>query len=177
MADSVKSPVVLFPDAGPLITLAHAEALDLLLKPGWPVQVVDMVLHEVTRNATPTSERLGRWVADSPISVVTTRTFQHYFTALAGNEINPRKTNLGELATQETMSGLALEAPATKGVFLFEDHKIASASFLLPENCRKFSTRAWLLFLEREGWIDSAAEVERAAIANGRAFSQLKFPQ
>ena len=76
MADSVKSPVVLFPDAGPLVTLAYAEALDPLLMPGWPVQVVDMVLHEVTRNATPTSERLGRWVADSSISVVTTRTFQ-----------------------------------------------------------------------------------------------------
>ena len=74
------------------------------------------------------------------------------------------------------MSGLALESPATNGVFLFEDHKVASASFLLPENCRKISTRAWLLFLEREGWIDSAAEVERAAIVNGWRFSPLRFP-
>jgi hypothetical protein len=47
-------PVVL-PDAGPLITPAYADALDLLLTPGWPVLLVDMVLHEVTRNATPTS--------------------------------------------------------------------------------------------------------------------------
>ena len=51
--------VVLLPDAGPLITLAYADALDLLFKPGWPIVLVDMVLHEVTRNQTPTSEKLA----------------------------------------------------------------------------------------------------------------------
>ena len=50
------------------------------------------------------------------------------------------------------------------------------ASFLLPENCRKVSTRAWLLFLEGKGWIESATAVERAAISNGRRFSRLRFP-
>jgi len=35
---------VLIPDAGPWITLAYADGLDLLLKPGWPVAMVDMVL-------------------------------------------------------------------------------------------------------------------------------------
>jgi hypothetical protein len=74
------------------------------------------------------------------------------------------------------MNALALAAPGTTGVFLFEDHKIARASFLLPDNCRKVSTRAWLLFLEGKGWINSAAEIERAAIANGRSFSRLRFP-
>ena len=49
------APTLLLPDAGPLITLAYAQALDLLFKPGWPVQIVDMVLQEVTRNRTPTS--------------------------------------------------------------------------------------------------------------------------
>jgi hypothetical protein len=61
-------------------------------------------------------------------------------------------------------------------VFLFEDHKIARAGFLLPDNCRKVSTRAWLLFLAAKGWIDSAAAIGRAAIANGRSFSRLRFP-
>ena len=35
--------VILLPDAGPLITFAYADALDLLFKPGWSVQLVDMV--------------------------------------------------------------------------------------------------------------------------------------
>lgn len=168
--------IVLLPDAGPLITLAYADALDFLLKPGWPVRVVDMVLHEVTRNATPSSEKIGQWVADQSIPVLTTRTFQHYLAAQAEGGNKPRKANLGEIAVQETMNELALVTPAATGVFLFEDHKIARASFLLPDNCRKVSTRAWLLFLERKGWIDSAAEIERTAITNGRHFSRLRFP-
>jgi hypothetical protein len=168
--------VILLPDAGPLITLAYADALDLLLKPGWPVQVVDMVLHEVTRNATPTSEKIGQWMADLFIPVRTTRTFQHYRASQTGGEAKPRKSNLGEVAVQEAMNELALATPATTGVFLFEDHKIARASFMLPDNCRKISTRAWLLFLEGKGWLDSAAEVERTPIASGRDFSRLRFP-
>jgi hypothetical protein len=55
-------------------------------------------------------------------------------------------------------------------------HKIARASFLVPENCRKVSTRAFLLFLEQKGWLEPAAEVERKAMQAGRAFSSLRFP-
>ena len=162
--------VVLLPDAGPLITLAYADALDLLETPGWPIKVVDMVLHEVTRNVTPTSEKIGGWVADRSIPIITTRTYQYYRTVREAGAGNPRKANLGELAIQEAMNEQALVTPDTVGVFLFEDHKIARASFLLPENCRKISTRAWLLFLEGKGWIESASEIERKAIANGRDF-------
>jgi hypothetical protein len=50
-----QTPIVILPDAGPLITLAYAEGLDVLLEPGWPVQIVGMVLHELTRNQTPTN--------------------------------------------------------------------------------------------------------------------------
>lgn len=174
------APVILLPDAGPLITLAYADALDVLLKPGWPIVLVDMVLHEVTRSQTPTSEKLAQWVAASKVSVRTTRTFQHHQRTLAANPAAARTSNLGELAIQETMNDLALNdftlgQPQT-GVFLFEDHKIARASFLVPDNCRKISTRAFLLFLEQKGWLASAAEVERQAIQAGRNFSRLRFP-
>lgn len=175
MTKAAKASVLLLPDAGLLITLAYADALDLLLKPGWPVKIVDMVLHEVTRNATPTSEKIRRWVAEHSILVLSTRVFQWYQAAQSNGEA-PRKSNLGELAIQETMTDLAFTAPATTGVFLFEDHKIVRASFLLPNNCRKISTRAWLFFLEGKRLIDSAADIERAAIANGRSFSRLRFP-
>ena len=173
--------VALFPDAGPLITLAYADALDLLFKPGWPIVLVDMVLHEVTRNQTPTSEKLAQWAAAGQVSVRATRTFQQHRQTLAANPTAARTANLGELAIQETMNDFALEAfkpgqPQQTGVFLFEDHKIARASFLLPDNCRKISTRAYLLFLEQQGWLESAADIERRAIQAGRSFSKLRFP-
>ncbi|OYW39971.1 MAG: hypothetical protein B7Z35_02700 [Hydrogenophilales bacterium 12-61-10] len=171
---------VLLPDAGPLITMAYADALDLLFKPGWPIVLVDMVLHELTRSPTPTSEKLAQWIAAhaaaSKLSIRTTRTFQHHQQTLAANPAAARTAHLGELAIQETMNDFTLDQPQKTGVFLFEDHKIARASFLLPDNCRKVSTRAFLLFLEQQGWLESAAEIERRAILAGRNFSRLRFP-
>ena len=168
--------VVLLPDAGPLITLAYADSLDLLFKPGWSVALVDMVLHEVTRSQTPTSEKLARWVETHKLPVPPTKISQHYQQNLSANVVAPRKSNLGELAIQEAMNDFALESPPKTGVFLFEDHKIARASFLVPDNCRKVSTRAFLQFLEQKGWLASAIEIERKAIQAGRAFSSLRFP-
>ena len=164
--------IVLMPDAGPLITLAYADALDLLLAPGWAVALPDMVVAELTRQQTPTSRKLAQWLHSRQVATIATRTFEHYLQAAPAQ----RKTNLGELAIQEIMNELALAEPPRIGVFLFEDHKIARASFLLPSNCRKVSTRAFLTFLEEKGLLASAAEIERRAILAGRAFSQLRFP-
>jgi hypothetical protein len=74
------------------------------------------------------------------------------------------------------MDALALSDTPPVCVFLFEDHKIARPSFLLPEKCQKVSTRSFLIFLEQKGWLESAAAIERSANRNGRHFSQLRFP-
>lgn len=177
-----ENPVVpiLMPDAGPLITLAYAERLDLLLRPGWPVHVVDMVLHEVTRHQTPTSRTISAFVAAQGLTVISTDVWRrhegHLSAAAAGDVPMPRKAGLGELAAQEYMNRLAQEDPVRPAVFLFEDHKIARASFHLPKRSLRISTRAFLLFLEQKGWIASTVEVERRAIQAGRRFSQLRFP-
>jgi hypothetical protein len=167
--------IALLPDAGPLITLAYADALDVLRKPGWAVMLVDMVLHEVTRNQTPTSGKITSWVAATQTAILPTKTFAHFQQASTGVAA-ARKNNLGELAIQETMSDFALMTPPKRGVFLFEDHKIARATFMLPDTCQKVSTRAFLIFLEQKGLIRSAAEIERRAVQAGRAFSVLRFP-
>lgn len=159
--------VTVLPDAGPLITLAYADALDLLSKPGWQVALVDMVLEEVTRNATPTSERIASWVRSNKLAVLPTKVFDRYKQA-AVDAVPIRKSGLGELAIQETMNEFALHHPPQTGVFLFEDHKISRAGFLLPDCCRKVSTRAFLLFLEQEKLIPSSVEIERRGIAAGR---------
>ena len=169
-------PIFLLPDAGPLITLAYADALDVLFKPAWPLHIVDMVLHEVTRNQTPTSEAIGAWVKANKLPVLPTKTLKHFQQVQTAGTTAPRKSNLGELAIQEAMNDFALIDPPPTGVFLFEDHRIARTSFLLPDNCRKVSTRAFLIFLEQKGWLESAAELERKAIFNGRNFSRLRFP-
>lgn len=168
--------IALLPDAGPLITLAYADALDVLSKPGWSVELVDMVLHEVTRNQTPTGVRIDAWARENKLPILSTKTYQYHQQRVSSGESLQKKSNLGELAIQEAMNDFALTSPPRTGVFLFEDHKIARASFLLPDNCRKVTTRAFLVFLEQRGWLESAAEIERRAILNGRNFSRLHFP-
>ena len=110
------------------------------------------------------------------MSIRATQLFRQYQVTLAEAAAPPTKANLGDFAIQEAMNPFALQLPPRTGVFLFEDHKIARAGFLLPENARKVSTRAFLQFLEQRGWLDSAAEIERRAILNGRNFSRLRFP-
>lgn len=76
-------------------------------------------------------------------------------------------------------------SPLTTGVFLVEDHRIASASFLLPDNCRKVSTRAFLSFLEEtraihRHWPMSAALSKTVGIFLACVSHQtdvLRFPQ
>lgn len=170
---------ILVPDAGPLITLAYADRLDCLLQPGWPVRIVDMVRHEVTRNRTPTSQAIADFIAAKALPVIATEVWRRYrqqLEQILPDDSPPRKTGLGELAIQEYMLRLGLDEPELSAVFLFEDHKIARASFHLPEGVRRVSTRAFLIFLEEQGWIDSAAAIEQSAIRNGRRFSQLRFP-
>ncbi|MDQ5959709.1 MAG: hypothetical protein QG592_789, partial [Pseudomonadota bacterium] len=110
--------IVLLPDAGPLITLAYADALDLLFKPGWSVALVDMVLHEVTRNQTPTSEKLALWAEDQKLPLLPTRIGRMYQQQLSADTVVQRKSNLGELAIQEAMNDFALERSPKTGVFL-----------------------------------------------------------
>ena len=64
--------IVLLPDAGPLITLGYADALDLLFKPGWSLAMVDMMLEEITCNQTPTSRKLAEWAKANEIPVLHT---------------------------------------------------------------------------------------------------------
>ncbi len=167
------SDIALLPDAGPLITLAYADALDVLTLPGWQVRVVDMVQHEVTRNQTPTSKKLAKFLSRKSVQIVSTQTFRIHAQAVGQPA---RKANLGELAIQEAINQMALAQPPQRAVLLFEDHRIASANFYLPDDCLKISTRAFLIFLQDKGWIDSATDIERRAVLAGRQFSQLRFP-
>ncbi len=193
-----KKTITLYPDAGPLITLAYADALDLLFVPGWQLVLVDMIYAEVTRSQTPSSQKICRWAqagfakaaladmadksrrsgdtADKSINSFSTRVHAQYAQNLALADAAPRaKNNLGEFAIQEAMNECALQDATQTSVFLFEDHKIARASFLLPNNARKVSTRAFLKFLEALGRIESAAAIEQRAVSAGRAFSQIHF--
>ncbi len=128
----------------------------------------DMVLEELTRSHTPTSQQIGAWVKDQCIP--------GWSTEVCRRAAGRRQRNLGEMAIQETMQAFVMEDPPGRGGFLFKDHKIARATFLLPPGCLKVTTGAFLLFLERGGWLESVVPIERRAIEAGRQFWRQRFP-
>lgn len=86
---------ILIPVAGLWITLAYADSQDLLLKPGWPLAIVDMVLEQFSRSQTPTSQQIAAWVTEQRIPVLPTEVFHR--------ATGRRQRHLGEMAIQEAI--------------------------------------------------------------------------
>lgn len=132
-----------------------------------------MVLHELTRTQTPTSEAIATWVLSNGFVIETTETYKHY--KINDADAERKQRNLGELAAQELMLELSRRMPSTKLIFLFEDAKVAKAGFVLPDQCSKVTTRAFLRYLEQRGLISSSVAIERAANQAGRQFSAMNI--
>lgn len=163
---------IIVTDASPLITLAVADALDVLLTPGLMVVVPDMVRFEVTRHADkPGSQKLLEWIRDNEgglVSVRSTEVFEEYEKLLSIDATTKSKSR-GEQAASEILErelGRGLEA----AILLFEDGDIKKTNFLirLPSNVIVLSTSSFLDGLERSCLIDSADSILSVAIQNAR---------
>lgn len=107
----IGKPDIVVPDAAPLIHLASADQLHLLHEVGAAAVVVDMVAHEITRDASkPGAAILAAWLADGcapgsnrPVRVEETETGRLYATVL---ETKPdyRLRNGGETAIVERLA-------------------------------------------------------------------------
>lgn len=161
------------PGAGPLITLAYADRLDLLLALEVEVVAVDMVKLELTRHLTPTSEKILAFFEDNDIRIIETEIGKE---AVAQGSAF-KKRHAGERAIQDFLFEFYDESEQQEqpryALLLFEEHKIASTSFVLPENVYVISTMALLRKLEEMLIIPSAIKIRDAAVKAGRNFSQL----
>ena len=164
---------LVIPDAGPLITLAYAGRLDLLLAMHIKVIIIDMVKIELTRHKTETSALILQFIVDNNIEIKTTD--------IGTNAIKQgesfKKAHAGERAIQDFLfdfydENMNLPGAQKVALLLFEDHKIAGTAFILPDNVYAISTKAFLNRLETLKIIDSAQEVINAAFLAGRHFSQ-----
>lgn len=160
---------LIVPDAGPLITLAYADHLDLLLAMSIKVAIIDMVMIELTRHKTETSALILDFIKINNIEIKTT----DIGTKAINEGDNFKKTHAGERAIQDFLFDFYDENNGQKvALLLFEDHKIAGTAFVLPDNVYTISTRAFLNRLETLKIIDSAQDVVNAAFLAGRSFSQ-----
>ena len=165
----MKSFSLIVTDSGPLITLAVARSLDVLLLPGLPMIVPDMVRFEVIRDLSkPGAEEVAQWIRENEgpaLRVASTEVFEEY-QVLAQARPATKAANRGEQAAAEVLSK-ELEAKDHGAVLLFEDSGIRKQNFLvrLPDEVVVTSTSEFLFGLESAGLISSALEILRRATA------------
>jgi predicted nucleic acid-binding protein len=66
---------IIVTDTGPLITLAVADSLDVLLLPDLPVIIPDMVRHEVIQDLSkPGAALVAEWIRNNPHKITVAAT-------------------------------------------------------------------------------------------------------
>lgn len=158
-------------DAGPLITLAMADALDTLLLLNVPVIVPDMVEYEVVSHADkPGAREVMSWLAlhRDRVEIGATEVFDEFLALLA---LRPglRSRGRGEQAAGEILARELLNK-VDVAILLFEDSALRKTNFLqrMPDNVLLMSTSTFLRGLERRGLLgDADAILQRAVAARG----------
>lgn len=171
---------LILPDSGPLISLAHADRLDLLEVFDRPILVPDVVKLEcLKRPSAPDFEALQRWFRQSGnrISILEMPMRAAYEAALERERAGERRatSGFGDATLAYVLRRLDdYAAPDAVPLVILEDE---SAARLLSRYGRAhiLSTRAWLVSLERAGAIASAQGVIDAIARGGRSLSELQM--
>jgi predicted nucleic acid-binding protein len=164
----MKKIVLIVTDASPLITLAVAGELDVLLLPRLRVIVPDMVQFEVVRHADkPGARETMSWIKEHEGKDLVIGKTQEYedFKILYKHNPNTRTRNRGEQAAAEILVA-ELKNDLEAAILLFEDSDIKKANFLvrLPDNVLVMSTSTYLDGLQRAELIASADNILKRAI-------------
>ncbi len=174
---------ILIPDTGPLISLALAGELELLLAVSDDVRIVitDMVQWEATHRARdkPDAVEIAQFLEKNSgrIEVFATTVGQLALSDLkrradAGEPATLSK-DLGELSISNAIISMRRANPGEPTLVLVEDDWFA-AHTLNDGNVHLLSTASWLDGLEEIGVIASAADV-RARILRGRPYFRADY--
>ena len=173
---TVKRPIrIVLPDAGPLISLALGNALDLLLLAADDVRLVvtDVVEFEATHRSDQYADAViirkflrehAQRVEVLPTTIGTLALGDLRRRALAGEQVRLSK-DLGELSITNFVISLRTVNPGDPMLVIIEDDWFSANSFSVPGNVHLLSTSAWLDGLEALGQIPSAAAVRAQILA------------
>ena len=163
-------------DASPLITLALADALDLLLCPGVTVQVPDAVFVEATRIRTAGgAATLVQWLKmhEEQVRIVPTEIGIDQQRRL--EEARPIR-GLGELAAIEVLDDFLEREPDAEALLLFEDTDLTRRRALLDERVGLLTTGDFLRELEAARLIQSSDQILQRATLAGRNLDRQRDP-
>lgn len=163
----IHKPDIVVADTSPLIHLAQAGALHLLHDVGGAVVVVDMVMHEATRDLSkPDAAVLKAWMEDGmkpgsnrPIRYRRTETGRVFETALKV-DADYRMKDGGETAIVQWLVE-TVDATELQTIVIYENGKVPNwiANRNMDADIDVMTTRAFLELAERNDVIPSAAAV------------------
>ena len=171
---------MVIPDSGPLISLGHADRLDLLLLLDLPIYLIDQVAFEATHsqhheNAT----RIGAFIGGNPDRVRIVTTFVGAAAAAARKrKPRTRQRGLGEAAIAEFYSKIdEFIDPDAPVLVLFEDSDVWRITALVRGNVHLLSTWGLLKGMEEVGLIGSAEAIWETNIHAGREPAKIATDQ
>ncbi len=168
---------VVLPDSGPLISLACADALHLLLSfhEGVRIVLTDVVEFEAThrRDDLPDAQAIRQFIERhrDRIEVMPTTVGSLVLADLRRQQLEGRSASLpkdmGELSITSFIISMRTANPGEPTLVILEDDWFESTAYAMPGNVHLLSTSAWLDGLEVMKVIASAAQV-RASIQAAR---------
>ncbi len=160
----IERPDIIVPDSGPLIHLAHAEALHLLHQVGRRVVVTDMVAYEATADRSkPRAQDIKDWLdagqapgSNAPVSVETTDVGRAFFTALKADPDFKWK-GAGEQSIVNWLNE-RVDATDTAMIVVYENGKVPRmiGGVDIDVDIDVLTTRAFLELAERNEIVPSA---------------------
>lgn len=160
---------IFIPDAGPLISLAMGDALDLLLLLSTDVRLIltDIVNYEATHRSEDLDDakKLKDFLAVHADRIEVESTF---FGKLGLEDLERKKErgesatlprDAGEISINSLIINLRTFNPGDPTLVLMEDSWFEANVYSLPGNVHLLSTSAWLDGLQELGLIQSAAEI------------------
>lgn len=160
---------IIVTDSSPLITLAIAGELDVLLLPKLKVLVPDMVRFEVIRYPDkPGSKQVAEWLrknsATQHVLIESTEVFED-FLILQKAKPDHKVKDSGESAAAEVLNNV-LKNKNFGAILIFEDSAVKKPNYLrrLPDEVVIVSTSEFLYGLESNNLIESADRILDKAV-------------
>lgn len=156
---------VIVTDTSPLITLAKADELDVLLRLGVTVRIPDIVYLEATGEGHEDGSRIATWARDNDDLVRITPTSRVVeWQTLKDAGLKPR--DYGEIAAIEVVTTYAERRPDAGMLLLYEDADMNQ--FSVRAAVDMVTTGTFLAALEEAGLIQSADRILDLAAQAGR---------
>lgn len=160
-------------DASPLITLAKAGELDVLLRQHLPIIIPDAVYREATSPNYEDGHAIAAWIIANEHRVrvaVTDAGLQQDVLLRAG----AKARQMGEIAAIEVINRFLTATPDDLAVLIYEDSDVRKLPVI--ERTRTVTTGAFLVALERANLIQSADRILDQASHAGRNVDAQREP-